>query len=463
MVYVFGECTLDTQRSELHRAGQIRRLRRKVCQVLIYLLVHPDRIVSKAELCEQVWPQQYISDAAIEGTIKAVRRAIGDSGRTQQLIETIYSQGYRFRAVVEERPNLRSGTAAEGAMAPLRTPSTPPQAVHHGVRSSPAPGASGVQDSTLESDAGTLDGPLQQSAPVSAGEWKLVTVLCGAVAEVSAEASPEPERHYRQVRALSTLARDAVQQYGGTLYPVVGECIIAIFGAPIAQEDHAQRAVLAALDLQHRVREAGGDALAVRLGVHTGMVAVHGIENAQVTLEAVVGDTVTGAMALQTHAAPGTVRCSGATARLVRGLVRLVAQEPVTAGERSRLLSVYQVARRRERQPPRLHPQARPLGVFVGRARELTTLQELLDQVEAGQGHVVGIVGEPGLGKSRLLAEFRRRLRGRRLAYLAGGCHSYSQPTPYLPVCTLLRIHWGIAATDDPASMVLTQNRHHVP
>jgi predicted ATPase len=92
--------------------------------------------------------------------------------------------------------------------------------------------------------------------------------------------------------------------------------------------------------------------------------------------------------------------------------------------------------------------------VFVGRARELTTLQELLDQVEAGQGQVVGIVGEPGLGKSRLLAEFRRRLRGRRLTYLAGGCHSYSQHTPYLPVRTLLYTHCGIAAADFPADMV---------
>src|SRR5262249_17989160 len=113
----------------------------------------------------QVWPHQYISDAALEGTIKAVRQAIGDSGRTQQLIETVYGQGYRFRATVEERPNVRSGMAAEGAMAPLRTPSTTPEAVYHGVLSSPAPGASGVQDSTPGSDAGTQDRPLQQNAP----------------------------------------------------------------------------------------------------------------------------------------------------------------------------------------------------------------------------------------------------------------------------------------------------------
>jgi DNA-binding winged helix-turn-helix (wHTH) protein/class 3 adenylate cyclase len=453
MVYVFGECTFDTQRSELCRAGQIRPLRYKVRQVLTYLLAHADRVVSKAELCEQVWSQQCISDAALESTIKAVRQAIGDSGRTQQLIQTVYGQGYRLRVAVEERPDVRSGTAAEEAMTPFRTLSTPPQTVHNGALSPPTPGVSGAPAGTPGSDTGPLN------TPASVGEWKLVTVLCGAVTEVAAAAPSEPERHYRQVRTLSMLARDTVQQYGGTLHPVVGECIIAVFGTPIAQEEQAQSAVLAALDLQHRVHEASGEALAVRLGVHTGVVAVHGLEHAPMTPGAVVGDTVTGAMALQAHAAPGTVRCSGATARLVRGFVRLVAQEPITVGERSMPMAVYQVAQRRGQRPPRLRPHARPLRPFVGRIRELTILQELFAQVEAGQGQVVGIVGEPGIGKSRLLAEFRRRLQGRRLTYLAGGCRSYGQSTPYLPVRTLLRMHWGIAVTDAPADMVVKVRR----
>jgi predicted ATPase len=95
----------------------------------------------------------------------------------------------------------------------------------------------------------------------------------------------------------------------------------------------------------------------------------------------------------------------------------------------------------------------------VGRVRELTFLQELFAQVEAGQGQVVGIVGEPGIGKSRLLAEFRHRLRGRRLTYLTGGCRSYGQSTPYLPVRTLLRTHRDIAATDAPADMTVKIHR----
>src|SRR5437870_8692021 len=108
MRYVFGECILDTQRAELCRAGEVRRLRRKAFQVLAYLLAHPDRVVAKQELCEQVWPQQFISDAALESTIKAVRQALGDSGREQRLIQTVYGQGYRLIAPVEERPESSS-------------------------------------------------------------------------------------------------------------------------------------------------------------------------------------------------------------------------------------------------------------------------------------------------------------------------------------------------------------------
>jgi DNA-binding winged helix-turn-helix (wHTH) protein len=101
VIYVFGECALDTQRSVLRRAGQVTRLRRKVFQVLTYLVAHPDRVISKQELCEQVWPEQFISDAALESAIKAVRRVIGDSGREQRLIQTVYGQGYRFIGRIE--------------------------------------------------------------------------------------------------------------------------------------------------------------------------------------------------------------------------------------------------------------------------------------------------------------------------------------------------------------------------
>jgi DNA-binding winged helix-turn-helix (wHTH) protein len=102
MVYRFGDCTLDTQRHRLQRADQPVRLRAKAFQVLCYVLAHRDRTVLKSELYAQVWPQSFISEATLESTLRAVRQAIGDSGRAQQLIQTVYGYGYRFVGAVEE-------------------------------------------------------------------------------------------------------------------------------------------------------------------------------------------------------------------------------------------------------------------------------------------------------------------------------------------------------------------------
>src|SRR5439155_16436113 len=104
MRYRFGDWTLDTQLYTLHRAGCSRQLRPKVFQVLTYLVAHGDRVVSRQELCEQVWPDQYISEAALESAIRAARQALGDSGRTQQYIQTLHGHGYRFIAPVHCLP-----------------------------------------------------------------------------------------------------------------------------------------------------------------------------------------------------------------------------------------------------------------------------------------------------------------------------------------------------------------------
>lgn len=100
MVYLFADCTLDTNLYTLQRAGESLRLRPKVFQVLIYLLQHRERVVSKQELTAEVWPGQFVSEATLEGSVKAVRQALGDSGRAQRLIQTLHGHGYRFIAAV---------------------------------------------------------------------------------------------------------------------------------------------------------------------------------------------------------------------------------------------------------------------------------------------------------------------------------------------------------------------------
>src|SRR5262245_49564301 len=104
MVYAFADCELDTQRIILRRAGQTVPLRPKVFQMLQHLLTHRERVVDKQELCEQVWPEQFISDATLESTLRAVRRAVGDTGKAQRIIQTRYGHGYRFVAPVTTRP-----------------------------------------------------------------------------------------------------------------------------------------------------------------------------------------------------------------------------------------------------------------------------------------------------------------------------------------------------------------------
>src|SRR5918999_4502689 len=117
MIYVFGDGELDTSLYTLRRAGKTIRLRPKVFRVCRYLLEHRDRVVSREELCAQVWPGQFISQATLEGVIRAVRQAVGDSGQTQGVIQTLHGYGYRFVADVEERAAKHVDTEAQPAPA----------------------------------------------------------------------------------------------------------------------------------------------------------------------------------------------------------------------------------------------------------------------------------------------------------------------------------------------------------
>src|SRR5262249_19893505 len=204
------------------------------------------------------------------GYIMAVRKALGDCHPPYRFVRTVRGHGYRFvaavmPAAVEACPQETAGTAHGGPKIDVRAKT----------------------------------GSRERGAPVATGEWKLVTVLCCALANPPPGALLELETHYRQLSALYALAREAVQRYGGTLQPVAGDQILALFGAPLAQEAHAQRAMLAALELQRRVHEAGsafsaqpGPRLAVRLGLHTGHVAVGLFEATPEGAGTVVGETL---------------------------------------------------------------------------------------------------------------------------------------------------------------------------
>src|SRR5882724_4171917 len=236
MRYLFAEYCLDTQRYELHQAGVPIPLPPKVFQVLAYLVAQGDRMVSKEELLEHLWPGQYVGDGALNSYIMAVRKALGDRGDTQRLLRTVRGRGYRLVAPVEARDPVRSTV-------PL-SPVPLPAAEDPARQCPPSPPLAGPSP---EAD------PAGAIPPLADGEYKSVSVLCCGLAEVSAlVARRGPEGLYRLLQTVLGLAQEVVQRYAGSLTPYGSEGFTAVFGAPMAQEDHARRAVLAALALsQH--------------------------------------------------------------------------------------------------------------------------------------------------------------------------------------------------------------------
>jgi AAA ATPase domain len=147
-----------------------------------------------------------------------------------------------------------------------------------------------------------------------------------------------------------------------------------------------------------------------------------------------VGDTTHLAASLAQQGVPGTILVSEVTARLVPGTVRLEATPLMPSPGQSQPRSAYQILGLGPRRAPLLRHARRPLSPFVGRQLELATLRALLTRIEAGQGQVVSLVGEPGMGKTRLVYEFWHSLQRTQVTCLEGRCDSYGQATPYLPL-----------------------------
>jgi len=290
------------------------------------------------------------------------------------------------------------------------------------------------------------------------GERKQVTVLfCDIVGSTALAERLGAEAMHGLLDEFFELALAEIHRYEGTINQFLGDGFMALFGAPVAHEDHAQRGVLAALAIRRELRDRhahlGAGEIIVRMGLNTGLVVVGSIgDNLRMDYTA-VGDTTNLAARLQQRAAPGTILVSDATSRLVRSFVKLDAVGDVDIRGKSRPVAAYQIVGLGRRRSPLEGLEDRAHSRFVGRQRELATLHDLLGHVEQRRGQVVGIVGEPGMGKSRLLYEFRQSLAGGKVTYLEGRCLSYGNTIPYLPVLDIVRVNCGINDTDTPESI----------
>ena len=279
------------------------------------------------------------------------------------------------------------------------------------------------------------------------GERKQVTVLFADIKgsmELTRDLDPEAAQQLLDP-ALHAMM-DAVHRYEGTVNQVLGDGIMVLFGAPIAHEDHALRACYAALAMQAAlhdyaevVRRTHGLALQCRIGLNAGDVVVRTIHNDLHMDYSAVGLTTHLAARLEQAAPPGTILLATATVRLVEGLVRVKAWGPVPIQGLAEPVEVWELlgvsGPRRRLQTAR----ARGLTSFVGRQTEMTILDAALAQARAGHGQVVAVVGEAGVGKSRLVDEFVQAAHAQGWLVLDSAAMSYGQATPYFPVRDLLR------------------------
>jgi class 3 adenylate cyclase/tetratricopeptide (TPR) repeat protein len=293
-----------------------------------------------------------------------------------------------------------------------------------------------------------------------AGERKAVTVLfCDLVGSTTLAERLGAEGMHALINRFFETALAEVHRYEGTVNQFLGDGFMALFGAPLAHEDHARRAALAALAIARALQERpAGEApdaaipLTVRMGLHTGFVVVGAIgDNLRMDYTA-VGDTTHLAARLQQMAEPGTILASEATWRPVEGYVRGERVGPVAVRGRSEPVVVFRLLGVGSRRSPLEGIGPRGLSQFVGRDRQLDTMLDLFAAVAEGRGQALGIVGEPGVGKSRLLLEFSHRVADRRVTYLRGRCLSYGVTIPYLPVADVVRAACGLVDADTPES-----------
>ncbi|HEY7493630.1 MAG TPA: adenylate/guanylate cyclase domain-containing protein, partial [Candidatus Tectomicrobia bacterium] len=302
---------------------------------------------------------------------------------------------------------------------------------------------------------------IRTSRSALAGERKQVTVLFADLTgslELLADRDPEEVRELLDPVLERMMA--AVHRYEGTVNQVMGDGIMALFGAPIAHEDHAVRACYAALAMQEairrysvEVRRGHGLEMQIRVGLHSGEVVVRAIDNDLHMDYSAIGQTTHLAARMEQLAPPGSTRLTANTLRLVEGWVQVTPLGPVPVKGLPAPVEVYELVGAGLARTRLQAFAARGLTPFVGRQAELAALREALERAEAGHGQVVAVIGEPAIGKTRLFHEFTHASCTQGWRLLESSTTSYGQATAYLPVIDLLKAYFQLEDCDDGRRM----------
>src|SRR5215207_654729 len=284
-------------------------------------------------------------------------------------------------------------------------------------------------------------------------ERKQVTVLFADVSGSMDLAEQEDPEEWRKImqRFFSTLA-ETVTRFEGTVDKFTGDGIMAIFGAPVAHEDHARRACYAALQMLDDVaeyaaelRRAKGLNFSTRIGINSGEVVAGAIDGGGGSAYTAIGHTVGLAQRMEALAEPGKAYLTESTAELARGYLDLRDLGEFEIKGASRPVQVYELAGVGEARSRLDLARVRGFSGFVGRERELARLEEALGRANAGEAAAVGVVAEPGIGKSRLYLEFVERCRSDGVEVFQAQGQAHGKAIPFMPILQMLRSFFGIA------------------
>ena len=313
------------------------------------------------------------------------------------------------------------------------------------------------------SDATT---PARQAA---SSERRPITVLFADIAgSTSIVERMDPEDWTLLVGEAFKRMNSTIERYGGTVARLMGDGVLAFFGAPTAHEDDPERAVRCGLDMVREIDELSAaqaapeaHSLRVRVGINSGPVVVGVVGTDTAHEYTAMGDTVNVAARMQASARPGSVLVTSATHRFVAPLVEAIDVGRLEVKGKTDAVHAFEITALKA-DAVRTRGLLGVRAPMIGRDQQLAKLQEVFGVVRAGQGRVACVLGEPGLGKSRLLAELHSSLSGKggSVRWAEGRCLSYGETMPYHLLIDLVRSLVGVTSTTDDTRVAETMESH---
>jgi class 3 adenylate cyclase/tetratricopeptide (TPR) repeat protein len=284
---------------------------------------------------------------------------------------------------------------------------------------------------------------------------RLVTVMFADISGFTAMSEKmDPEDVSDVMKDCFSMMGECIEEHGGTIDKFMGDCVMVLFGAPKAQEDAPHRALNTALEIRKRLKTFNKEKklltpLNIHIGINTGPVIAGMMGSEKRQDFTVMGDAVNLASRMESTAETGDILVAEDTYRLTEGYFDFEPIGGVKVKGKEQPVKAYKVLGPRRIITRVAACQEKGLSPFVGRNLELDTLNACLEKVKGSNGQVIGVMGEPGVGKSRLVCQFRESLSTEEYTCIEGGCIHFGDSIPYLPILDMLRDYFDISEDED--------------